>query len=102
MMGTYLFNCSKIMTRVVSHFTACYLSYWSSFFPATQLQYPPSFDGRVVTYPNLRTMRDYLSWRQADCHINNLYNTCFWALVHSGVTLKDAEKKLCVSTITGI
>ena len=29
-------------------------------------------------------MRDYLSWRQADCHINNLYNTVFWALVLQG------------------
>ena len=22
-----------------------------------------------------------MSWRQADCHINNLYNTAFWALI---------------------
>lgn len=29
-------------------------------------------------------VRDYFAWRQADCHINNLYNTCFWALVADG------------------
>ena len=32
----------------------------------------PSFDARTVLYPNDQTLRDYLSWRQADCHINNL------------------------------
>lgn len=29
--------------------------------------YPPSFDGRVILYPSNRNLRDYLSWRQADC-----------------------------------
>lgn len=32
----------------------------------------PSFDARTVLYPNDQSLRDYLSWRQADCHINNL------------------------------
>ena len=85
------------MTTVVSHFAACYVFHWHSFFPTTKLQYPPSFDARVVTYPTLKSIRDYLSWRQVDCHVNNLYNTSFWALVHSGVSLEDAEKRLCVS-----
>ncbi len=31
------------------------------------LLYPPQFDGRVVAYPTLKCLRDYLSWRQADC-----------------------------------
>lgn len=44
------------------------------------LKYPPSFDGRAVLYPNERTLTDYLRWRQVDCHINNLYNTAFYAL----------------------
>jgi len=40
-------------------------------------------------------IRDYLSWRQADCHINNLYNTCFWNLVQvSGVSRQDAYEAL--------
>lgn len=29
-------------------------------------------------------------------HINNLYNTCFWALVHSGKTETEAENILRV------
>ena len=36
-----------------------------------------------------------MSWRQVDCHINNLYNTTFWTLVlKGGLTPKDAEKRL--------
>jgi tRNA(His) guanylyltransferase len=55
----------------------------------------PSFDGRAVAYPKLRILRDYLSWRQVDCHINNLYNTTFWALVRKGgMSTAEAEKEL--------
>lgn len=32
-----------------------------------QLQYPPTFDCRLVCYPSEKNLRDYLSWRQADC-----------------------------------
>ncbi|KAG5440814.1 hypothetical protein PCK2_000113, partial [Pneumocystis canis] len=42
-----------------------------------------------------QNIRDYLSWRQVDCHINNLYNTTFWALVQKGgLTTTEAEKTL--------
>ncbi|XP_051513620.1 probable tRNA(His) guanylyltransferase isoform X2 [Myxocyprinus asiaticus] len=59
------------------------------------LLYPPSFDGRVVLYPSNRNLRDYVSWRQADCHINNLYNTTFWTLVQKGgLTTTQAEDRL--------
>lgn len=30
------------------------------------LQYPPSFDGRLVMYPTGKEVRDYFAWRQAD------------------------------------
>ncbi|XP_015272928.1 PREDICTED: probable tRNA(His) guanylyltransferase isoform X2 [Gekko japonicus] len=53
------------------------------------------FDGRVVLYPSDQNLKDYLSWRQADCHINNLYNTVFWSLVQtSGLTPVQAQKRL--------
>ena len=59
----------------------------------------PSFDGRAIAYPKLRILKDYLSWRQVDCHINNLYNTTFWALVLQGkMKEKDAEEYLKGST----
>lgn len=75
----------------------------------------PSFDGRVVQYPSMANLRDYMSWRQVDCkwgiwcvckardlymrsgHINNLYNTTFWALVEKGkmdATKAEAELKV--------
>ncbi|KAG8178065.1 hypothetical protein JTE90_026018 [Oedothorax gibbosus] len=86
---------SKILTNVCSLFTSSFVFHWKDFFPNCDLQYPPSFDGRVVTYPTNRNLRDYLSWRQADCHINNLYNTTFWALVQKGdVSRKDAEAQI--------
>lgn len=54
----------------------------------------PVFDGRVVCYPGKKYLRDYLSWRQADVHVNNLYNMCFWSLVKDGVDKREAERIL--------
>ncbi|XP_030068322.1 putative tRNA(His) guanylyltransferase isoform X3 [Microcaecilia unicolor] len=55
----------------------------------------PGFDGRVILYPSNQNLRDYLSWRQADCHINNLYNTVFWALaLQGGLTKVQAQERL--------
>ncbi|PMD38506.1 tRNA guanylyltransferase [Hyaloscypha variabilis F] len=87
---------SKLVTTIVSTFTAYYVHLWASFFPETPLSAPlPSFDGRAVHYPSVQNLRDYMSWRQVDCHINNLYNTAFWALIQiGGVDAKSAEKEL--------
>ncbi|KAN0092629.1 Thg1 C terminal domain containing protein [Tylopilus felleus] len=75
---------AKILSTLTSYFTSCYVFHWPRYFPDTPLRYPPSFDGRIVLYPDERAIRDYFSWRQADTHINNLYNTIFWALVQQG------------------
>ncbi|KJZ77458.1 tRNA(His) guanylyltransferase [Hirsutella minnesotensis 3608] len=87
---------SKLVTTVVSTFTANYVYSWPTYFPDTPLSFPlPTFDGRAVCYPSVQNLRDYLSWRQADCHINNLYNTAFWALIQlGGLDNKEAEKTL--------
>lgn len=46
-------------------------------------------------YPSLEDMKNYLNWRQVDCHINNLYNTTFWALVKQGaLSPTEAHAKL--------
>lgn len=86
---------SKLMTNVVSLFSSAFVFNWKSCFGETPLHYPPSFDGRVILYPTDKTLRDYLSWRQVDTHINNLYNTTFWGLVmerdHSP---QEAEERL--------
>ncbi|KAL3423444.1 tRNA guanylyltransferase [Phlyctema vagabunda] len=87
---------SKLVTTIVSTFTAYYVHLWSSYFPSSSLTSPlPSFDGRAVQYPSIQNLRDYMSWRQVDCHINNLYNTTFWALIQNGgMDAQTAEKEL--------
>ncbi|KAL2125136.1 hypothetical protein VTJ04DRAFT_1501 [Mycothermus thermophilus] len=87
---------SKLVSTIVSTFTGYYVHLWSSFFPDTPLSPPlPSFDGRAVCYPSVQNLRDYMSWRQVDCHINNLYNTTFWALIQlGGMDGTEAEKTL--------
>lgn len=92
---TYNRRASKLMTNVTSLFTSAYVYSWASYFPNEKLQYPPSFDGRVVLYPSNQNMRDYLSWRQVDCHINNLYNTVFWTLIQEGgLSPQEAQCRL--------
>jgi len=84
---------NKISTLVASAFTAAFVFHWSKFFQTpsvlksneTELKpqpllYPPSFDARCVLYPTREVLIDYMRWRQVDCHINNLYNTTFYAL----------------------
>ena len=90
---------SKLISSIVSYFSSCFVFSWAEFFPGVILQYPPTFDCRIVCYPTRQTVIDYCSWRQADCHINNLYNTCFWAMVKRGTPNSDAEaflKVFCV------
>lgn len=92
---------SKLSTTIASLFASSFVFLWPRFFPEDSLQYPPSFDGRCVLYPSDKNLRDYLSWRQADCHINNLYNTCFWTLIQQGdCSPKEAEKRLR-TTVSG-
>ncbi|CEP63977.1 tRNA guanylyltransferase LALA0_S09e06854g [Lachancea lanzarotensis] len=89
---------NKLSSLFVSLFTANYVALWSKFFPDVALDYKnlPFFDSRCVCYPSLTTIKDYLSWRYVDTHINNLYNTVFWQLiVKCGLTPQESEQKLC-------
>eukprot|EP00903_Cladosiphon_okamuranus_P010775 g10181.t1 len=85
---------AKLSTSFVSLFSSSFVFFWPKHFPDTPLLYPPNFDARIVSYPSAEHVRDYFAWRQADCHINNLYNTCFWALVADGVSKQDAQVAL--------
>ncbi|KAI4374353.1 hypothetical protein MLD38_012360 [Melastoma candidum] len=85
---------SQIVSVIVSVFTSAYVAKWKCFFPHKQLKYQPSFDGRAVCYPSSQILRDYLAWRQVDCHINNQYNTCFWMLVKEGKSKSEAQRIL--------
>lgn len=103
---------AKITSTFASTFTALYNQLWPKYFCTTeeeakenslQLDMLPTFDARVVTYPTTKSLRDYLSWRQVDCHINNLYNTAFWTLVEKGgMTGTKAEERLRVSLVSFI
>lgn len=89
---------SKIESYVNSRFTANYIQHWSTWNPQRKLLTLPTFDVRTVPYPSDEILRDYLSWRQADVHINNLYNTLFWKLVlDQGMKNSDAEEYLRIN-----
>ena len=109
---------SKLTSVIVSLFASTYVMRWREHLPDTPLQYAPAFDARAVRcaasppalapqaltcvhapnqvcYPSDGALRDYLSWRQADCHINNQYNAAFWALVRrSGASRAEAQARL--------
>jgi tRNA(His) guanylyltransferase len=96
--NTNLFDrrAAKLATTIATTFTAEYCMLWKQFFPDTELTRPwPTFDARCVAYPKRKILRDYLCWRQADCHINNLYNTTFWNMVlQGGMGQTEAEQEL--------
>lgn len=94
----YSRRASKISSTIVSLFASNFVMHWSTYFKEDKLQYAPCFDSRTICYPNDQVLKDYLSWRQADCHINNLYNTTFWTLVKSGMTETEAEARLRVKS----
>ncbi|CDW89535.1 trna guanylyltransferase [Stylonychia lemnae] len=90
----------KILSCVLSLFSTSYVFFWSKYFGDTntggqKLLKVPSFDARIVLYPSLEDLQNYLSWRQVDCHINNQYNTCFWTIVQKGgLSTEQAQKRL--------
>ncbi|TIB99929.1 tRNAHis guanylyltransferase [Wallemia mellicola] len=90
---------AKILTKVVSAFTSAFVYNWGRYF-STPLAYPPGFDGRTVTYPHPKHVRDYFAWRQVDTHINNLYNTTFWAIVQQGGKTEREAHKILQGTVS--
>lgn len=83
----------KILSAVVSVFSSAYTRHFPRF--KGELRLTPSFDARIVCLPSVKSLRDYFAWRQVDTHINNLYNTCFWALVkEKQCTHGEAEEAL--------
>ncbi|EXJ88103.1 tRNA(His) guanylyltransferase [Capronia coronata CBS 617.96] len=121
---------AKLVSTVVSSFTAAYVRLWESVFEdgkgdggkrereredesrddgakgkihgrrSLDLAMLPTFDGRAVCYPSWENLRDYLSWRQVDCHINNLYNTTFWTLVQQGGMTATAAEEYLKGTVS--
>lgn len=87
----------KLITLFSSLMSTNYFYEWNKEFPEKPIKIEklPVFDARAILYPAIKHIKDYFSWRQVDCHINNLYNTTFWNLVlKGGMTTKEAENKL--------
>lgn len=99
--GAYNRRAAKLVTNICSLFASSYVFHWAEFFSDRPLLHPPAFDGRAVLYPTVKNMRDYLSWRQADCHINNLYNTVFWSLVLKGGLTNTAAQERLKGSLSG-
>jgi len=87
------------VTHIVSLFTSAYVFHWGQYM-SVPLEEPPSFDGRLIVYPGTQEIRDYFAWRQADTHINNLYNTIFWALVLQGQKTEREAHDLLKGTVS--
>jgi len=87
---------SKLLSVTVSLFTSAFVCGWAGHLGgSTPLRDTPSFDARLVVLPSFRHVRDYLAWRQVDCHVNCQYNTAFWLLVQKDkLSLDDAHKTL--------
>lgn len=87
----------KLVSTFAAFMSVHYTLHWNSEFPEKQInpERLPTFDARAVVYPNTKVVRDYFSWRQVDCHINNLYNTAFWSLINvCGMSGEEAENEL--------
>ena len=87
-------NRDLIISSVVSCFSSYFVLGWNNFFQNTKLQYEPSFDARAVIYPTEDIVIDYLSWRQADSHINSLYNYSLCVLMRTGLDGPEATQVL--------
>ncbi|GMP25533.1 hypothetical protein CsSME_00002355 [Camellia sinensis var. sinensis] len=90
----YQRRASKILSLVVSFFTSTYVTKWKEYFPQTELRFPPSFQSRVIVCASMEVLQACLAWRQNDCHVKNLYNTCLWMLIKNGDTEREARKIL--------
>ena len=88
---------AKLVSCFASLFASSFVFLWKDFFPNQPLLEAPSFDARAICFPLDRHLRDYLSWRQADTHINHLLNCCYWALVDK----KKMEPAEAQRTING-
>ncbi|CAM9391244.1 unnamed protein product [Chrysoparadoxa australica] len=91
----------KIASSFASLFASTFVFLWPRYFPDQPLLFPPAFDGKLIPHPTKQHVRDYFSWRQADCHVNNLYNACYWRLVQvEGMNRQEAEQ-LLKGTVSG-
>ena len=93
-------NFSKILSLCVSYFTSVYVMKWKDFFPNKELKEPPYFDAQAVCYPNLKTIHDYLAWRQVDCKLlklkSNLSHIANKTYLYFGIFCPEVLQENCI------
>ncbi|KAJ8434914.1 LOW QUALITY PROTEIN: hypothetical protein Cgig2_003353 [Carnegiea gigantea] len=89
---------SKILSLLVSFFTAVYTMKWKEFFQQQDLLCVPSFRAQVISCPTLEVLQTYLAWRQNNCnylqlccYMEHMYPYYFRDLIKFSV--KDWQKK---------
>lgn len=93
---------SRILSVFPTKFSLYYNKNWERFFNDPSSGETISrlrdawFDAKARKYPDFISVINYFKWRQADCHINNLYNTTLHALTgryrrHKFVKVSDEE-----------
>lgn len=99
--GSKLFNrrANKLTSLIPAVFSSAFTRLWPNFFPDEILRHDVGFDARTILFPNTDLIRDYLRWRQVDCHINNLYNSTFHALTGDFVSHSVCEDKVTVQPL---
>jgi len=55
---------------------------------------PATFDCRISQLPNEEIVFDYFRWRSADALRNSLNSHCYWALRKSGLSGKQATRRM--------
>lgn len=60
----------KLITTFASAFAAAYSALYPKHFDGSEMQSYPSFDARAACFPSRKAVRDYFSWRQADCTLS--------------------------------
>jgi tRNA(His) guanylyltransferase len=53
-----------------------------------------TFDCRLIELPNAGLVVDYFRWRNEDAHRNSLNGYCYWRLRQTGLTERQATRKI--------
>ena len=85
--------------RHLSFMSVNCIMHWNEEFPIKPVHglRLSTFGATTVMHPNSDVFffKVYFSWRQADCHISNLYNTSFWGLIRKcTLSPQDGENAL--------
>ena len=62
----------KVLSTIVSLFSSAFMFYFDKYFIDTRIVIIPSFEAKVVLLPSLGDVKAYISYRQVDCHVENL------------------------------